>query len=132
MKKLVIDKFANSNVTMCYNNNFIREGEINTQLFFNNTKLSRDHGIPLLAGNLKSCLFPSRQTRGHRNYMYNGQPRRDFERYPPRQGYPNQHDRSYGVRDNIPVYHRPERKPMFETDQLAYGIASAIKNALKI
>ena len=40
------------------NSNFSVNGEVIEQLFFNNTKLSRERGILLLAGNLRRALFP--------------------------------------------------------------------------
>ena len=51
------------NITLCLDNNFSVKGEIIYQLFFNHTKLSREHGIQLLAGNLKRSLFPGMKFR---------------------------------------------------------------------
>lgn len=42
-------------------------GEVIEQLFFNNTKLSREHGIRLLAGNLRRALFPELRSRQYDN-----------------------------------------------------------------
>ena len=61
------DRFRNAqNITVCRNGNFMRNGVVVSELFFNETKLSRDHGIPLLAGNLRRSLFPSLKQRDSR------------------------------------------------------------------
>ena len=45
------------NITLCLNSNFSVKGEIIDQLFFNHTKLSREHGIRLLAEELEEIII---------------------------------------------------------------------------
>ena len=59
MNNLIKTLFENEErITLCYNNNFAKNGRVLYQLFFNDTKLSRNHGIRVLAGNLKRSIFP--------------------------------------------------------------------------
>ena len=60
--KLVADKYGNAihnQIRISYNSNFMKDGRIIPELFEDHpTHLSRNHGIRLLAGNIKHCSEP--------------------------------------------------------------------------
>ena len=118
------------------------KGEIIDQLFFNHTKLSREHGIQLLAGNLKRSLFPGMKFRQNqqdrfqvpmpyrRQNIYSDYPTRNMK------GRSSHVPKSYTFDYNHQSAHNwnepsDSRLQGFETDKLACSIASAIKEALR-
>ena len=62
MNDMIVFKFNREDkVSICHNKNFCINGVINENLFSNNTRLSGDHGIKVLASNLRTTLFPNMQ-----------------------------------------------------------------------
>lgn len=132
------------NITLCLNSNFSVKGEIIDQLFFNHTKLSREHGIRLLAGNLKRSLFPEMKFRQNQQDRF--QVPMPYGRQNIHSDYPtrNMKGRSSHVPKSYPFdymynhqsahnWNEPSdsRLQGLETDKLACSVASAIKEALR-
>jgi hypothetical protein len=131
------------NITLCLRN-FSVKGEIIDQLFFNHTKLSREHGIRLLAGNLKRSLFPEMKFR---------QNQQDRFQVPMPYGRQNIHSdyltrNMKGRSSHVPKsytfdymynhqsahnWNEPSdsRLQGLETDKLSCSVASAIQEALR-
>jgi hypothetical protein len=121
------------------------KGEIIDQLFFNHTKLSREHGIRLLAGNLKRSLVPGMKFRQNQQDRF--QVTMPYRRQNIHSDYPtrNMKGRSSHVpksytfdymymynHQSVHNWNEPSdsRLQGFETDKLACIVASAIKEAL--
>ncbi|VDH94291.1 Hypothetical predicted protein [Mytilus galloprovincialis] len=95
MNNLIASEFENSaKIALCLNNNFCRQGKILQQLYWNDTKLSRDQGVKILASNLRRTIF-SRDESINLNKS----------QMPKRQNFDRQHqNRAYA---NKPLYQRP-------------------------
>lgn len=130
------------NITLSLNGNFSVKCEIIDQLFFNHTKLSREHGIRLLAGNLRRSLFPGMKFRQNQQDRF--QVHMPYGRQNIHSDYPihNMKGRSSHVPNSYTFdynhksahnWNEPSdsRLQVFETDKLACSIASAIKEALR-
>ena len=132
------------NITLCLNSNFSAKGEIIDQLFFNHTKLSREHGIRLLAGNLKRSLFPEMKFRQNQQDRF--QVPMPYGRQNIHSDYPTRNMK--GRSSHIPKsytfdymynhqsahnWNEPSdsRLQGLETDKLACSVASAIQEALR-
>ena len=131
------------NITLCLNSNFSVKCEIIDQLFFNHTKLSREHGIQLLAGNLMRSLFPGMKFRQNqhdrfqvpmpfgRKNIHSDYPTRNMKgrssHVPKSYTFDNMYNHKSAHNWNEPSESRLQG---FAMDKLACSVASAIKEAL--
>ena len=134
-------------ISFCFNSNFCLNGEAIDQLFYNNTKLSREHGIKLLAGNLRRALFPEVRSRQYDNihkptsrpyherpysYSSNEQPLRQERNYPNEYQRNTSYNRPNPEDNQLHLPYNRKHSQLFEPDNLAGKIASAIKEAFRL
>ena len=120
MNEMIVFKFNREDkISICHNNNFCINGVINENLFFNNTRLSRDHGIKVLASNLRRTLFPNMQPK-KTNLPYKQQ-------HSPRYRDPTHHNFHRNMYNQHAVHNRHEG----DSNKLASNLASAILAVLK-
>ncbi|CAC5377213.1 unnamed protein product [Mytilus coruscus] len=131
MNNLIASEFGKSvKIVLCLNNNFCRQGKILHQLYWNDTKLSRDQGVKVLASNLRRTIFSRDDSVNTNN-----------SQMPKRQSYDRQHqNRAYA---NKSLYQRPShnthrgnvfknpRSAQFQSDNnLMNSLASALLSVL--
>ncbi|CAC5386200.1 unnamed protein product [Mytilus coruscus] len=131
MNNLIASEFEKSaKIVLCLNNNFCRQGKILHQLYWNDTKQSRDQGVKVLASNLRRTIFSRDDSVNTNN-----------SQMPKRQSYDRQHqNRAYA---NKSLYQRPShnthrgnvfknpRSAQFQSDNnLMNSLASALLSVL--
>ncbi|CAC5367452.1 unnamed protein product [Mytilus coruscus] len=95
MNNLIASEFEKSaKIVLCLNNNFCRQGKILHQLYWNDTKLSKDQGVKVLSSNLRRTIFSRNDSINTNN-----------SQMPKRQSYDRQHqNRGYADKS---LYQRP-------------------------